>query len=132
MQDVSFKTVDDFLEFLPKEELKIVQYLRQIVFDCMPDAQERLAFNVPFYRLRANVCFIWPPSVKWGSKGHTGVRFGFANGYLINDEIKYLDRGSRKQVYWKDFQSTADVNIELLKAYLYEAIIIDQEKAKKK
>lgn len=132
MQIVNFKNVDEFLQFLPQEELKIVQYLRQIVFDCMPDADERLSFNVPYYRRHSNICFIWPPSVIWSNVRHTSIRFGFTKGYLMQDEINYLDKGGRKQVYWRDFQSIRDINIEILKAFLYEAIAIDEENAKRK
>jgi hypothetical protein len=132
MQNVSFNTVDEFLDFLPAEELLIVDYLRKIIFDCLPECEERLAYNVPFYRRHSNLFFIWPPSVKWGNTGHSGVRFGFTNGNLLSDETNYLDRGSRKQVYWKDFQSIKEIDVDLIKAFIFEASIIDEEKAKGK
>lgn len=107
MQNVSFRNIDDFLEYLPDNELKIVSFLRRLVFDCMPMATEQLAFNVPYYTVNRNVCFIWPASVLWGKKQtYQGVRFGFTNGNLISDDINYLDKGNRKQVYWKDFFDT--------------------------
>jgi hypothetical protein len=128
MQNISFETVEDFLEFLPVDELRIVNVLRMLVLECMPDAIEKLSFNVPFYKRHKTVCFIWPASVFWGSKKtYEGVRFGFANGYLMQDEIGYLNKGDRKQIYWRDFTSVSEIDVSLLRAYLFEAMIIDDE-----
>jgi hypothetical protein len=128
MQTVSFNTVDEFLEFLPEDELKVVEHLRKIVFDCIPDATETLSYNVPYYKRYKNICFIWPSSISWGNKKtYDGVRFGFTNGYLLTDDLNYLDKGDRKQVYWKDFKSVREINLELLKSYLYEASMIDDK-----
>jgi hypothetical protein len=132
MQDVNFKNVDDLFAFLPEEELNIVERLRKIVFSCIPDCTEKLSYNVPFYKKHKNICFIWPPSVKWGGKGHEGVRFGFTNGYLLTDEIGYLDKGTRKQVYWRDFGSIKEIDAELLRAYIFEAALIDEEMMREK
>jgi hypothetical protein len=68
MQDVDFKNVDDLPAFIPENELKIVERLRKIIFSCLPGCTEKLAYNVPFYKVHANICFIWPPSVNWGGK----------------------------------------------------------------
>jgi hypothetical protein len=128
MQNGRFATVDEFLEFLPEEEWKVVDVLRRLVFTCMPDVTEKLSFNVPFYKRNKTVCFIWPASILWGKKKtYEGVRFGFSNGYLLLDENKYLNKGERKQVYWRDFASVKDINVDLLRAYLFEAIIIDDQ-----
>ena len=128
MQNISFDTVEDFLEFLPEDELRIVNVLRMLVSECMPDAIEKLSFNVPFYKRHKTVCFIWPASVFWGSKKtYEGVRFGFANGYLMQDEIGYLNKGDRKQIYWRDFTSVSEIDVSLLRAYLFEAMMIDDE-----
>jgi hypothetical protein len=132
MQNVNFKNVDDLLAFLPEEELKIFERLRKLIFTCIPDCTEKLSYNVPFYKKHRNICFIWPPSVKWSGVGHEGIRFGFSNGYLLTDEIGYLDKGTRKQVYWRDFTSLKETDAVLLKAYIFEAAAIDEKMRKKK
>jgi Domain of unknown function (DU1801) len=125
-QSVKFNTLEEFFEFLPPDELKMVQLLRSIVFDCLPNCTEKLSYNVPFYKIKKGICFIWPASVAWGKTvSHKGVRFGFNQGYKMRDEINYLDRGTRKQVYWKDFESIKDIEIDILKAYLFEAVEVD-------
>jgi hypothetical protein len=125
MQNVRFDSVDELLEFLPEAEWKMVHLLRRLVFECVPEVREKLSYNVPFYRRNKGICFIWPGSVSWGKVQHPGVRFGFQQGHLLRDEIGYLDRGARKQVYWKDFQSLEDIDVELLRAYLWEAAMVD-------
>jgi hypothetical protein len=132
MQQVRFKNLEEFMAFLPEEELSLVLHLRNIVLDCIPACQETLAYNVPYYKKNRNICFIWPASVTWGkNKTYEGVRFGFTSGYLLKDELDYLDKGDRKQVFWKDFISPSDIDEDLLKSYIYEAVEIDAIKGKK-
>lgn len=127
MQEVSFNDVNEFLDFLPDDERKIVDKLRKIIFDCAPEAVEKLSYNVPFYKQHRNFCFVWPSSVLWGkTKTYSGVRLGFSNGYLLTDEIEYLHKGKRKQVYWRDFNSTSEIDPDLLKSYIFEALSIDE------
>ncbi len=126
-QKVNFKSVDEFLEFLPENELHIVKYLREIVFDCIPMCSEKLSYNVPYYSRNSRICFIWPPSIPWGNTNMNGIQFGFCNGYLLDDEIKYLEKGTRKQVFWKEFSNIKEIDIYLLKSYIYDSVIIDEQ-----
>jgi hypothetical protein len=125
-QNVHFKTVDEFLRFLPEEESKIVLALRSLVQDCIPDVKERLAYNVPYYYRYSRICFIWPASVPWGKRQEkSGVEFGFCSGHLLSD-ASYLDKGNRKEVYIKTFQSVREIDGEALRQLLYEAVSIDE------
>lgn len=99
MQNVSFKSVDELLEFLPEDELKIVELLRKIVFHCIHDIEEKISYNVSFYKRHSNICYIWSSSVLWGNVKHTDVQFGFNKEYLMQDDIDWLEKGNRKQVY---------------------------------
>lgn len=126
MQEVSFKNIHEFLEFLPGDERMMVDKLRKLIFDCAPEATEKLSFNVPFYKQRRNFCFIWPASVLWGKqKTYHGVRLGFTNGYLMTDENDFLEKGNRKQVYWHDFPSIREIDGRLVNSYIFEALSID-------
>jgi hypothetical protein len=132
MQQVKFGSVDEMLEYLPDDELLITERLRKLVFDCVPSITEKLSFNVPFYKLNKGMFFIWPSSILWGAKKtNEGVRFGFQQGYLLIDELGYLDKGGRKQVYWRDFLTVKDIDFDLLRTYIYEALIIDESFKKK-
>lgn len=126
MQQVSFSSVEEFLDFLPDDELRIVERLRALIFSCIPDITEKLSYNVPFYKRHKGICFIWPASVLWGNtKSYIGVRLGFNSGYLMRDELNYLDAGDRKQVYYKDFKDIHEIEQDVLKAFLFEALEID-------
>ena len=58
MQNVKFQTVEQLLDFLPEDELKITEVLRRIVCECIPDVQKKLSFNLPFYKRKTMICFI--------------------------------------------------------------------------
>ena len=126
MQDVSFKSIEEFLEYLSGEELEMVQKLRSLIFQAIPDVHEKLSYNVPFYKRNAGICFIWPPSIPWGSKTYPFVRLGFSKGYLIEDEEGYLEKGDRKQVYTRDFRRLEEIDDDLVLTYLTKALIVDE------
>lgn len=133
MQSVEFRSVDEFLDYLPADELTIVERLRKIIFDSVPYITEKLSYNVPFYKVNKGMFFIWPSAILWGkAKSYHGVRFGFQQGYLLTDEINYLDKGDRKQVFYRDFLSLKDIDTELLKTYIFEAVVVDEQFKKKK
>ena len=126
MQNVSFSTIDQLLDFLPNDELLILETLRELIFNTIPFVKEKLSFNVPFYFLKRNVCFLWPASVLWGKKKTCeGVRLGFAKGYLMSDPEGILEKGTRKQIYWVDFSNKSAVNVALIRQYLLEAVSLD-------
>jgi hypothetical protein len=79
-----------------------------------------------------NICYIWPPSITWDGFAHEGVHLGFVHGNLLQDEIGYLERGKRKQVFWKSFSDVREIDVRIIQAYLHEAALIDSEKAKEK
>lgn len=55
VQQVKFENIQDFLNFLPKHELDIVQRLRSIVLACFPNPIEKLSYNVPYYYQHSRV-----------------------------------------------------------------------------
>lgn len=127
MQDLSFRTVQEFLDFLPADELSIVEKIRDLVYQAIPDCHEKLSYNVPYFKRHANICFIWPGSIPWGKVRQEGVRLGFTKGYLLQDDINFLDKGNRKEVYWKDFRSMEELDEVTLLTYLSRASDIDEE-----
>jgi uncharacterized protein YdhG (YjbR/CyaY superfamily) len=126
MQNVQFRSIDELSAFLPKDQLEIVERLRELVTECIPDVEERLSFNVPFYRRLGAVCFIWPGAVPWGSKTREGVEFGFNYGNLLSDEGQYLDKGTRKQVFSKRFFSAEEIREDVLRNLIFEAVEVDE------
>jgi len=118
--------MDEFLEFLPQDEWKLVQGLRHLIIDLVPQVKEKLSFNVPFYSRNKGLFFVWPASVLWGkTKTYEGVRFGFQHGYLLRDESGYLEQGKRKHVYWKTLPQMDENDLDILKMLILESIEID-------
>ena len=125
-QKVKFESIQDFFNYLPKHEMVIVQHLRSIVLDSFPNAIERLAYNVPYYYQHSRVCFIWPSSVPWGKVQKNGVLLGFCNGFLMRDEINFLEKGIRKRVFVKTYHNIEDIDPNLIKTYIFEALLVDE------
>jgi hypothetical protein len=126
LQKLNFSSIEDFLSYLPDDEEVIVEYLRNIVLECIPDVREKLSYNVPYYYRHSRICFIWPSSVPWGNVPQYGVQLGFCNGNLLTDDDHYLEKGRRKKVYIKTFAEKSEIDVNLIKAYLYEAVEIDE------
>jgi hypothetical protein len=124
IQPTKFKNVGEFFDFLPREELKIAEYLRKLIFEEIPDCKEKLAYNVPFYYRHSRVCYIWPSSIPWGDV-EFGVALGFCKGHLLSDEIGYLEKIELKEIRTKTFNSEEQIDQDLLRSYLHEAKEID-------
>jgi hypothetical protein len=128
MQNVSFKHVDDLLEWLPKDELKILQVLRHEVFSCIPQVNEKCSYNVPFYSGKKSICYIWPGSVWWGKKqSFVGVQFGFTRGHLLTNPDNHFEMGNRKQVISRIYQNPKEIDLEILRTTLFEAALLDTQ-----
>lgn len=56
-----------------------------------------------------------------------GVMLGFCNGNLLHDDLDWLDKGNRKQVYTKTFNRIDEIEADIIKAYLFEAVEIDRK-----
>lgn len=124
-----FAMVGELLDFLPAVERALMDRLREFIVSEAPQLKERLSYNVLVYKLRRDVCFIWPASVLWGGKKtYEGVRFGFSHANLLDDPSGYLQKGSRKQVYWRDLQQVTMTDERMLAQLLAQAVARDQER----
>jgi hypothetical protein len=121
-QDLQFKSIAAFLEYLPAEEKEIVLFLRKIIMECMPDSKEKIAYNIPFYYRHSKICYIWPSSIPW-EKVITGVGIGFCKSVSFLDKTFETTNFSSKTL----FSSIKDIDIVSLKAQIQEAILIDEQ-----
>ena len=124
-QPIDFQDLDDLYAYLPAHELQMVKALRALVYECIPEVKEKLSWNVPYFRVRRNICYIWPGSVPWGGT-FEGVQFGFVKGYLLADAA-YLEAGKRKYVRTKTYKALRDIDFDKLRELLFEALILDEE-----
>ena len=120
-QKINFRSVANFLAHLPPEELKLVEALRDIIRDTLPDAREKLAYNVPFYYRHRRICYLWPASVPWGR-----VKEGVIVGFVRGGEMGTLSpTPSGKGLDRVTFLHPSDIDEELLRAQLFEAAELD-------
>lgn len=125
-----FASAQELLDFLPADERTLMEQLREFIISEAPDLKERLSFNILAYKGRRDVCFIWPASVLWGGKKtYEGVRFGFSHADLLDDPSGYLERGSRKQVYWRDLVQVTKSDERMLRHLLAQAVERDRERS---
>lgn len=125
-QKLQFHSVSDFLNHLPPHELEIVEKLLGIILDAMPDATEKLAYNVPFYYLNKRVCYIWPSSVPWGGITE-GVSFGFCQAMLFEDLTEKLAFGNKKEIGTLSFHQASAIDEGLIWLLLKKAKVVDDE-----
>lgn len=132
------RTVEELLSQLPRAEQIIVKRLRALVLECLPKAEEKLNFGAPYYTRNRMICFIWPPTLYWGSgrtaetQSKKGISFGFCQGNLMSNVDGVLLAEGRKQVYVMYIHHLKEIDEDLIRSLLFEAEMIDDSFAKKK
>lgn len=124
-QPAKLHSVEEVLDFIPEHERMIVETLRWTILRNLPDCKERISYSVPYYYRHYAMCFIWPSAIQWGKVKSNGVQLGFCYGHLLNDDDYYLERGKRKQVYTKTFYDVKEIDSEVIKSYLFDALMVD-------
>lgn len=126
IQKLSFNDLGEFLDYLPENELQVVEELRRIIYDCIPEIKEKLSYNVPFFSLKKSLCHIWPSSIPWGNIPDNYVALGFKNGHLMPDPFNKLEQGSRKFIRVMYFKDMDEIDVEMVRFYVFEALNLDQ------
>lgn len=122
---IKFQSFVEFWEYLPEEERLIVDVLRQIILNYLPDGfKEKLSYNVPYFYGNRRICLIWPGSIPWGGV-RSGVLLGFTQGNKLKDMDNYLDHGTNKQVYYKIYHSVDEIDEAAIAKLIKEAVEID-------
>jgi hypothetical protein len=123
---IKFRSLVEFWDHLTAEERIITDVLRQVVLENLPaHCKEKLTYNVPFYYGQKRICLLWPASVPWGGF-KSGVMLGFCQGHKLKDAEHYLAHGSNKQIFYKIFHSTDEIDVKAIASLLKEAVEIDR------
>ncbi len=125
-QPIDFQDLDDLYAFLPEDQLKMVKALRNLVYECIPEVKEKLSYNVPFFRVKKTICYIWPGAVPWGGTSD-GVSIGFYQGHKLYDPEGYLNAGKKKVIRNKTYLSIEEIDFDRLREFLYQADLLDKE-----
>lgn len=121
----------EFYSQLPEHELLMVDILRQIVSESLPDTcREKLSFHVPYFYGNKGICIIWPATIPRGGF-REGVLLGFWYGKFLRDTDRYLTHGTNKQIFYKIFKSAEEINEKAIRKLLKEAVELDLTFSKK-
>ena len=124
-QPIDFQDLDDLYAYLPDDQLQMVKVLRDIVYECIPEVKEKLSYNVPFFRGKKTICYIWPGAVPWGTISE-GVIMGFSQGHKLHDPEGYLEAGKKKVMRSKKFKSIQDIDFDRMREFLFQADLLDK------
>lgn len=126
------KSVLQLFEILPEEERIIVDVLRQIISENLPEyCKEKISYNVPFFYGNKGICIVWPSTIPRGGI-REGVLLGFWYGNKLKDVDQYLTHGTNKQIFYKIYKSAEDINEKAIVKLLKEAVKLDRQFAKHK
>jgi hypothetical protein len=123
---IKFQSFVEFWEYISENERIIVDILRHIVLENIPQCKEKLTYNVPYFYGNRRICLIWPGSIPWGGF-REGVFFGFCYGHLLTDPENYLHSGTNKQVFYRIFHSPEEIDEQAITNLLHEAVEIDKQ-----
>ena len=129
----SFKirSLVQLFEILPEEERIIVDVLRQIILENLPEyCKEKISYNVPFFYGNKGICIVWPSTIPRGGIKE-GVLLGFWYGNKIADTDNYLTHGTNKQVFYKIYKLADEIDEEAIKKLLKQAIAYDMTQKNK-
>lgn len=124
---MKIKSLTELYDLLPENEMIIVDVLRSLIKDTLPDhCLEKISYNVPFFCGKKGICIIWPSTIPRGGINE-GVLLGFWYGNRLSDEDHYLLHGTNKQVFYKIFKDPDQIDEKAVVKLLKEAIKLDEK-----
>jgi hypothetical protein len=124
---MKIKSLTQLYDLLPENEMIIVDVLRSLIKDTLPDhCREKISYNVPFFYGKKGICIIWPSTIPRGGIKE-GVLLGFWYGNRLSDEDHYLLHGTNKQIFYKIFKDPDQIDEKAIVKLLKEAIKLDEK-----
>ncbi|HTH32591.1 MAG TPA: DUF1801 domain-containing protein [Lacibacter sp.] len=84
------RLVDEYIESLPSEKREIAEQLREMIISLIPNVQEKLSFNIPFYHYHGMFCYL--------NEVKDGIDLGLCRGKDLIDVLPQLEQGKRLMV----------------------------------
>lgn len=129
---LKIRSLPELFEKLPENERILVDVLRQIVIENLPEyCKEKISYNVPFFYGNKGICIIWPAAIPRGGIKE-GVLLGFWYGNKLRDEDGYLKHGTNKQIFYKIYNTPEEINEAAIVKLLKEAVTLDELSVKGK
>lgn len=122
---MKIRNLTELYTLLPEDEKLIVDVLRQIVIETLPEyCKEKISYNVPYFYGNKGICIIWPSTVPRGGI-KKGVLLGFWYGHKLIDEDHFLSHGTNRQIFYKIYQAVEEIDENPIKKLLKEALRLD-------
>ena len=122
---MKIKNLAELFALLPEDERIIVDVLRHIVWETLPEyCKEKISYSVPFFYGNKGICIIWPSTIPRGGI-KKGVLFGLWYGNRLSDPDRYLTHGTNRQIFYKIFLTPDDLDEKAIKKILKEAVTLD-------
>ena len=116
--------LDLFAEELTESQRQILYFLHD-EFVAIPNIECKIKFNVPFFYYHSWVCYIT-------SKKKDELELCFINGQELTDVSDILEKRNRKMVSGIMLYKLENIPIQSIMELFQEAIILDQNKFKRK
>ena len=127
---MKIQSVAELYQRLPENERLIVDVLRKLIHEHIPDCREKLSWNVPVFRRNKTLCIVWPATIPRGGITE-GVLLGFWFGNRLDDVDSYLKHGTNKQIYYRIFYRPEEIDVQAICRLLDEAVALDKSFARK-
>ena len=117
--------MQEFLETIEDDYLReLILYMDRLILDFHPDITRSMRFKIPFYDYHSWFCYLNPV------KKYTEVEWVFLDGKKMKDEGGVLQARGRKLVRGIYLSPKKDLDIDLLKNLLADALLVQEEKKK--
>lgn len=117
-------SVEEYISLLTDDERLVAARLRNIILETSPKFTEKLSYGVPYFYINSRVCFIWPASSPL-SIHKQGVQLGFCRGNQLSNPHGIMNMADRKVVGIVLYNHLNEINEDLVKELLFEAIELD-------
>jgi uncharacterized protein len=116
--------VDIYLDDLPTQQNEIATRVRELLFEIVPNIQEKFSFKLPFYHYFGMFCYI--------NKIPNGIDFCICRGKDLMYEFPQLLIKNRATIAGVELYSLKDIEAKEVKNIITTAAIWNEEAKKLK
>jgi hypothetical protein len=111
--------IQEYLEDKSRKQQVLIAYFHALAMD-VPGMELKRRFGLPFYFRKSWICYV--------NVLHNGnVEFAFPRGNELKVQGNILNDRGRKQVRSLDFSDFQELDQDLIRALLMEAVALDEE-----
>ncbi|MFZ1306687.1 MAG: DUF1801 domain-containing protein [Ferruginibacter sp.] len=116
--------VDEYIDNLSETQQAIAKNLRSLLFNLVPEIQEKLSFKIPFYHYFGMFCYI--------NAIPNGIDLGLCRGKDLTGEFPSLELKGRAIVASVSLHSVKDIKEKEVREIIIAAALWNEEAKKKK